>query len=408
MPRTLHRLSLFKIRTIKKPGLFADGGGLYLQVKEGIDRINKSWIFRFANSDGERQMGLGSCDTISLAEAREAALQCRKLRQQGLDPIEARRTDRAKDALAAARLMTFDQCSDAFIAAKQAGWHSLEHASQWRNSLSTYVSPVFGKVSVASVDTALVIKALKPLWTTKPETAKRVRGRIEAILDWAKAAGYRDGENPARFRGHLKHLLADVPKKVKHLEALPYGQMTTFMAQLRSLEGIPARALEFTILTAARSGDVIGARWNEIKDDVWTVPPERMKSSREHRVPLSPAALAIVEQMRRLRDNEFVFPGERAVKINRMAMELILRRMEHKVTVHGFRSAFKDWASDCTEFATEVSEAALAHAVGDKVEAAYRRGDLFEKRRRLMEAWAEYCAGRLAGGVVALLTRDAP
>jgi integrase len=350
--------------------------------------------------------------TRSVLEAREKALKCRKLRDQGIDPIEARRADRANAALEAARVMTFDQCRDAFVAAKQAGWRNVKHASQWRNTLTTYVTPVFGKVPIGAIDTALVTKVLQPLWTRKPETARRVRGRIEAILDWAKACGYRDGENPARFRGHLKHLLADIPevRRVKHHAALPYAGIAEFIADLRERPGIAAKALEFTILTAARTGEVIGAQWDEInlKARVWTVPADRMKGSREHRVPLTDAAIAVLEQMREVRQNEFMFPGDRRAMMSNMAMDMLLRRMGRDVTVHGFRSTFKDWASERTNFPNEVSEAALAHAVGDKVEAAYRRGDMFEKRRRLMEAWAEFASERQATGLIVPLRRDGP
>jgi integrase len=425
----LNRLSQRKIETARptigkrKDGrdvrMLADGGGLYLQiVAESDGTINRSWIFRFAtgktktSKNGkvhniERQMGLGSLDTISLAEAREKALKCRKLRDQGIDPIEARRAERANAALEASRVMTFDQCRDAFVAAKQAGWRNVKHASQWRNTLTTYVTPVFGKVSVGAIDTALVTTVLQPLWTRKPETARRVRGRIEAILDWAKACGYRDGENPARFRGHLKHLLADIPevRRVKHHAALPYAEIAEFVADLRARPGIAAKALEFTILTAARTGEVIGARWDEInlKSKVWTVPAGRMKGEREHRVALTDAAVAVLEAMRQLRQNEFVFPGDRRAMMSNMAMEMLLRRMGRAITVHGFRSTFRDWAAERTNFPSEVAEAALAHVVGDKVEAAYRRGDLFEKRRRLMEAWAEYCTKAPAAGTVTAL-----
>jgi len=311
----LNRLSQRKIETARptigkrKDGravrMLADGGGLYLQiVAESDGTINRSWIFRFATGNTktskngkvhnvERQMGLGSLDTISLAGAREKALKCRKLRDEGIDPIEARRAERASVALEAARVMTFDQCRDAFIAAKQAGWRNVKHASQWRNTLTTYVTPVFGKVSVGAIDTALVTKALQPLWTRKPETARRVRGRIEAILDWAKACGYRDGENPARFRGHLKHLLAGIPevRRVKHHAALPYAEVAAFMADLRGRPGIAAKALEFTILTAARTGEVIGARWDEInlkaRVRATKTCPSSSPSSKEERSPTS-------------------------------------------------------------------------------------------------------------------------
>lgn len=405
MSRTLHRLKPLQVKAAHRTGMYADGGGLYLQVKVRNGVVSKSWVFRYAVAKRrERQMGLGSLDTINLAEAREAALKCRKLRTQGIDPIEARRADRAQGALEAARLMTFDQCRDAFIAAKQPGWRNVKHASQWRKTLTTYVSPIFGKVSVGAVDTALVTKVLQPLWTTKPETARRVRGRIEAILDWAKACGYRDGENPARFRGHLKHLLADIPTVRKHHAALSYDEIAAFISDLRTRPGIAARALEFAILTAARTGEVIGARWDEInlKTRVWTVPAARMKSGRDHRVPLTAVAIAVLEQMLRHRENDYVFPGHRRAMLSNMAMDMLLRRMGRDVTVHGFRSTFRDWAAERTNFQGEVAEAALAHVVGDKVEAAYRRGELFEKRQRMMEAWSSYCEDGEAGKVVSI------
>jgi integrase len=399
--------------------MYADGGGLYLQVKAGADgRINKSWLFRYAipetaiSANGierqkERQMGLGSVDTISLAEAREAAVHCRKLRVQGVDPIAAREAERTKAALEAARAMTFDQCRDAYIAAHQAGWRNVKHASQWTNTLTTYATPVFGKLPVAAIDTALVMKVVEPLWAVKSETASRVRGRIEVILDWATVRAFRQGDNPARWRGHLDKLLparSKVRKVVNHA-ALPYGEIGPFMADLRKREGIAARALEFTILTAARTGEVIGARWDEInlKSKIWTVPAGRMKASREHRVPLTDPAIAVLEQMRGVRQNEFVFPGDRRAMMSNMAMEMLLRRMGRNVTVHGFRSTFRDWVAEQTNFPSEVAEAALAHLVGDKVEAAYRRGDLFEKRRRLMQDWADYCGrGKEGSNVVSI------
>lgn len=410
MGRTLHRLSPTKVRTAKDTGMYADGGGLYLQVKAGADRrINKSWLFRYAipetaiSANGierqkERQMGLGSLDTISLAEAREAAVQCRKLQLQGIDPIAARETERTKAALEAARAMTFDQCRDAYIAAHRATWRNVKHASQWTNTLTTYVTPVFGKLPVAAVDTALVTRVLEPLWVAKPETAGRVRGRIEVILDWATARGYRQGDNPARWRGHLDKLLPPRRKvrAVKHHAALPYDEIGEFLTALRTRDAIAARALEFTILTAARTGEVLGATWDEVnlKTKVWAIPAARMKSGREHRVPLSDAAIAVLEQMREVRQNEFMFPGDRRAMMSNKAMDMLLPRTGRDVTVHGFRSTFKDWASERTNFPNEVSEAALAHAVGDKVEAAYRRGDMFEKRRMLMEAWTAYCTNK--------------
>ena len=276
MPRTLQRLSSTKVRTAKV-GMWPDGGGLYLQCTKGADGgVRRSWLYRFAAKGRERQMGLGSADEVSLAEAREKAAQCRKLRQAGIDPIEHRKAAQAQAALEAARSMTFDECRDAYIKAHAAGWRNAKHRQQWENTLKTYCSPIFGKVSVQAIDVALVMKVLGPIWSTKPETASRLRGRIEAILDWAKVRGLRTGENPARWRGHLDHLLPARGKvrKVKHHAALPYIQISRFLDELRQREGVAARALEFAIMTATRTGEVIGARWDEIDltAKVWTIP----------------------------------------------------------------------------------------------------------------------------------------
>ncbi len=294
--------------------------------------------------------------------------------------------------------MTFDQCRDAYIASHRAGWRNVKHASQWSNTLTTYATPVFGKLPVAAVDTALVTKVIEPLWTTKPETASRVRGRIERVLDWATTRGYRVGDNPARWRGHLDNLLPARSKvrRVKHHAALPYSEMPDFMVALRAREGVAARALEFAILTTVRTGGILGAKWDEIDfaNKVWVVPSDRMKIDRgeNFRVPLSAPALAILKQMQKAQQNDYVFPGGQREILSNMAMEMVLRRMGQPVTVHGTsRATFKTWASERASFPNEVVEAALAHTVGNKVEAAYRRGDMFDKRRKLMEAWAEFC-----------------
>jgi integrase len=395
MTQTLHRLSALNVANIKQRGMYADGGGLYLQVTNNGSR---SWIFRFKQNGRTRDMGLGSLTTVSLAAAREIAADCRRRRLADLDPIETRKAERREAQLAAARSMTFDQCRDAFIQTHKAGWRNAKHRDQWTNSLTTYVTPVFGSLPIQSVDVGLVMKALEPIWSTKPETAARIRGRIERILDWAKVRGFRQGENPARWRGHLDVLLPARSKvqKVTHHAALPYGQIGAFMVALRRRESVAARALEFAILTAARTGEVLGARWDEMDlvGKVWTVPPARMKAGREHRVPLSSAAVTLLKEMQSIKQSDLVFPGERRGKpLSNMSMLMLLRRMSRgDLTAHGFRSTFRDWAAECTSFPSEVAEAALAHVVGDKVEAAYRRGDLFEKRRRLMDAWAAYCA----------------
>ena len=401
MTQRIHRLSAVKVANLKHRGMYADGGGLYLQVSQNGTR---SWIFRFKQSGRSRDMGLGSLTAVSLATAREIAADCRRKRSAGLDPIETRKADRREAQLAAARSMTFDQCRDTFIEAHKEGWRNAKHRAQWTNSLAAYVTPIFGSLPIQRIDVDLVVKALGPIWLTKPETGARVRGRIERILDWAKVRGFRQGENAARWRGHLDALLPARSKvrKVKHHAALRYAEVGTFMTELQAREGIAARALEFTILTAARTGEVLGARREEIdfQAKVWVVPPNRMKSDREHRVPLSRAAISVLKDMQARHQDDLVFPGDRRGKpLSNMAMLMTLRRMgRNDLTAHGFRSTFRDWAAECTNFPREVAEAALAHVIGDKVEAAYRRGDLFEKRRRLMDAWAAYCQTALGTG----------
>jgi integrase len=401
MPKKVNRLSAVKVASTKNPGLYADGDGLYLQVTESGGR---SWVFRFKANGRTRDMGLGSLNTVGLAEARAMAAECRRLRFQGIDPIEARKSERAQARLEAARSITFDDCRDRFIASHRAAWANDKHLKQWESTLKTYVTPVFGKLPVQNVDVALVLKALEPIWTTKPETAGRVRGRIERILDWAKARGFRQGENSARWRGHLDTLLASRAKvrRVTHHAALPYGELPGFLLKIRQRDAVAARALEFAILTAARTGEVLGARWDEIdlENKIWMVPATRMKAGREHRVPMSSAALAIVKRLKAIRQNDFVFPGERSNSpLSNMSMLMMLRRMGREdLTVHGFRSTFRDWAAEQTNFPREMAEAALAHIVADRTERAYRRGDLFEKRRRLMAAWAAFCQ---AGSTVA-------
>jgi integrase len=401
MTQSIHRLSAVKVANLKQRGMYADGGGLYLQVSQNGTR---SWIFRFKQSGRSRDMGLGSLTAVSLATAREIAADCRRKRSAGLDPIETRKADRRQAQVAAARSMTFDQCRDAFIEAQRAGWRNAKHRAQWTNSLAAYVTPIFGSLPIQRIDVDLVVKALGPIWSTKPETGARVRGRIERILDWAKVRGFRQGENPARWRGHLDVLLPARSKvrQVEHHAALPYSEIDTFMAALRTREGLAARALEFAILTAARTGEVLGARWDEVdlEAKVWTLPASRMKGGREHRVPLSRAAVALLKNMQTVHPNDLVFPGDRRGKpLSNMSMLMTLRRMgRNDLTAHGFRSTFRDWAAECTNFPAEVAEAALAHVIGDKVEAAYRRGDLFEKRRRLMDAWAAYCQTALGTG----------
>lgn len=395
MGRGLHKLSAATVSSRKKPGHYGDGGGLYLRVAPGG---TKGWIFRFTRASKTRDAGLGSYPTVSLVKARDLAEQCRRLLASGIDPIEARKAERAAANDAAEKARTFAQCAKAYIASHEAGWRNDKHRYQWRATLEHYVYPVFGGLPVGEVKTEHVLKALNPIWTVKPETATRVRGRIEAILNAAKAQGLREGENPATWRGHLDQLLPARSKvrRVEHHAALPYNEVPAFMALLRTEKGITARALEFMVLTATRTMETLGARWDEIdlKARMWTIPAHRIKGGRAHRVPLSVRAITILKEMAEIRQNEFVFPGAKQGRpLSQMACLMLLRRMEYgHVTVHGFRSSFRDWASEMTDFQREVAEAALAHVVGDKVEAAYLRGDMLEKRRQLMGTWESYCA----------------
>jgi integrase len=399
MGRQINRLTALRVEKQRKPGLYPDGNGVYLQVTLGADGSPcKSWLFRFRmQGRRERKMGLGAFPDVSLQEARDKASSARKLCKDGVDPVESRKAERAKAKLADARSLTFNQCANAYITAHRAGWRNVKHAAQWTSTLETYAGPIFGTLPVQTIDVGLVIKALEPIWSTKPETASRVRGRIESVLDWAKARGYRNGENPARWRGHLDHLLPARTKvrTVVHHAALPYREIGTFMASLREREALAARALEFVILTTARTNEVINARWDEIElqAKVWTVPGSRMKAGREHRVPLSDPAVGILKRMQEVRQNDHVFPGERRQTLSNMAFLMLLRRMDRAdLTAHGFRASFRTWAAERTSYPREIAEAALAHVVGDATEQAYQRGDVFEKRRKLMDAWATYCS----------------
>jgi integrase len=369
------------------PGYYGDGDGLWLQIAKGG---SKSWVFRFTLNGRRREMGLGPLHTIGLAEARAGALECRKLVLDHKDPIEYRRQARARDEV------TFDQCAAAYIDAHRAGWRNAKHAAQWGSTLSTYASPTIGALPIASVGTAQVMRVLQPIWKVKTETASRLRGRIESVLGWATTSGYRTGDNPARWRGHLENLLAAPSKiaKVTHHAALPWQQIGALIYILRARDGVAARALEFLILTAARSGEVRLAQWDEVDLEaaVWTIPAGRMKAGREHRVPLSAQALALLAGMPRLGGH--IFPGSRYDRpLSDMSLTAVLRRIDRgDITVHGFRSTFRMWAAEATSFPREVCEQALAHSLPDKVEAAYQRSDLFVKRVDLMRQWADYCS----------------
>jgi integrase len=408
MPRTLNRLSPLKVQKLKRRGLHADGGGLYLRVSESG---TKAWMFRFGENGKLRDMGLGPLHTISLPRARELARECRELRLQGIDPIAHRKAALAARKASDAKAATFRQCADAYIANHEGAWRSAAHRQQWTNTLAQYVDPVLGDLPIAAIDTVIVLKVVEPLWKSKTETGARVRGRIEAVLDWAKARGFRGGDNPARWRGHLDHLLPARRKlaKVEHHAALPYAEIGTFMAALRQETGVAARCLEFIVLTGARLGEATNAEWSEIDlpNRIWTVPPSRMKSFKEHRAPLSDAALTVLDEMQSIRHSDYIFPGGRKGRPlgKHPAVRLAKLASGRDVTVHGFRSTFRDWAAERTNFPREIAEMALAHSVGNSVEAAYRRSDLFDKRRKLMDAWAEFCARPVTAGAVVAIRR---
>jgi integrase len=387
------------------PGYHHDGGGLYLDVRAGDRGGSRVWVFRYTRQGKAHTMGLGPLHTVSLADARQKARDARKLLLEGVEPIDAREAHRAAQRVTAATAITFRQAAEAYIEAHSAGWRGGKSEQQWRQSLTDHVFPLLGALPVAAVDTGLVMRVLEPLWKTKTETASRVRGRIESILGWAMVMGYRSGDNPARWKGNLENLLPAKTKvrPVEHHAALPYPDLPAFMTQLRTQEGVAARALEFVILTAARAGEVVGARWSEIDmtERVWIVPGERMKSGKEHRVPLSDAAMAIIEKMAAIRQSEFVFPGGKVGRaVRSMSLLKITARMGYPVTVHGFRATFIDWAMERTGYPAEMRDLALAHVVSDKVEAAYRRGDMVERRREMMAAWAQFAATEDAGAEV--------
>ena len=403
MARQIGKLNHLAVSRATKRGYLSDGGGLYLQVTASAA---KSWVFRYRDAGRLRELGLGAAHTFTLAEARKRATECRKLRADEIDPIEHRHAQRSKAKLDAAKAMTFRQCAEAYIDSHRKSWKNDKHAAQWPATLSAYAYPIFGDLPVQSIDVALVTKALEPIWRDKTETASRLRGRIEAVLDWARARGYRHGDNPARWRGHLDKLLPPRSKvqRVEHHAALPYAEIGQFIAQLREQEGMSALALKLLILTATRTSEVLNATWAEVDLNaaVWTIPADRMKASREHRVPLSKPALALLHELHEHRASEFIFPSAKPSRpLSNMAMLKLLERMNRAdLTVHGFRSTFRDWAAERTNFPREVAEHALAHSLPDKVEAAYRRGDLFEKRRLLMNEWSKFCLRPVVAGEV--------
>jgi integrase len=427
------KLTAIAVARANGPAVLHDGAGLYLRVSA---TGAKSWVFRYQLDGRRRDMGLGPFPDVSLADARAKAAAHRGQRREGADPIATRAAERLSQRLADAHARTFRQVAAEFVARNEAGWRNAKHQYQWRQTIDSYVNPVLGDLPVAAIDTNLVVQVLEQpmivkgddgtetavsFWRARPETASRVRGRIEAVLDAATVRGLRQGPNPALWKGNLAHILPARSKVmgVEHYAALPFTELPAFFAALRGRPGTSARALEFTILTAARTGEVIGATWAEIDlpAKVWTRPAKRMKAGREHRVPLSDEAILVLDQVRQLavrRDGKPdpaapLFPGSRrALPMSNMVMLMLLRRMKRDdLTVHGFRSTFRDWCAERTSFPREVVEMALAHTIENKVEAAYRRGDLFEKRRQLMDAWARFCKTLAIGGEVVPLRAGA-
>jgi len=402
VPKKAKELSPIEVRRLTRPGRWSVGGvdGLALQVTESGAR---SWVLRITTGGRQREMGMGSFPTVTLAMARDKAREHRALVRQGVDPIAARRSAVSIAAAEDRAQRTFSEIAAQYIAQHEASWKSAKHHAQWAATLRTYAEPSIGKLLVRDIRPAHVIAVLEPIWTTKTETATRVRSRIELVLDYATARGYREGVNPARWKGNLDAALPSPAKvaPVRHHAAVHVKEIASFMKRLRSQDGVGARALEFAVLTAARSGEVRGAVWSEVDlaAALWTIPAARMKSGREHRVPLSKAALKLLRSLPgdRLPDQP-VFAGIRG-PLSDMSLTAVLRRMGVPATAHGFRSTFRDWVSEYTQHSSEVAEMALSHAIGDKVEAAYRRGDLFEKRVALMSDWASFLArSRQAGG----------
>lgn len=403
MARQIHRLSAVKVAKELKPGLYADGGGLYLRITDGKS-AGKRWVFLYRRPiDGKRcEIGLGGYVAVPLAKAREKAAAARASVADGRDPL--------LDKQGTKQIPTFGEVADQHVAAMGASWRNPKHRAQWEMTLREYAASLRAR-PVNEITTAEVLEVLKPIWQTIPETASRVRGRIENVLDAAKVQGYRQGENPAAWRGHLKLILPSRQKLTRgHHAAMAIDDLPAFITRLRDRPAVAARCLEFAILTAARTGEALGACWNEIdkKAKVWIIPAERMKATREHRVPLSARALEIIAEMETMRDGDHLFPGQRRAKsLSNMALEMVLRRMKIEgATVHGFRSTFRDWCGNRTNFPRELSEHALSHVIGDKAEQAYRRDDALERRRPIMEAWSAFCASDQIENVIPLHPSD--
>jgi len=398
MARPLHRLTALKVERTKAPGMYADGGSLYLRIAPGG---SKQYIFRYIRGGRLHDMGIGPAHTLSLAEARERATEARKLLLDAIDPLANKRARLAALKAAEAKAMTFQQCVEGFIRDNESSWTNPRHAREWKTSLIKHAFPVLGSLPVAAIDTPLVLKVVKPLWERVPETASRVRGRIENVLGWATVHHYRSSDNPARWQGLLEHALPTVVKGDHHA-AMPYAEVPAFLAKLRQQTSVPARCLEFLILTGVRLDEAREMVWVEVDLDnrVWTIPGSRMKGGKEHRVPLSAAAIAALQGLHAIRQSDYVFPGAHPGKAigKSVPLRLLNGITGNGATVHGFRSSFCDFAAERTSFPREVAEQALAHAIPSAVEAAYRRSDLFEKRRRLMDAWADFCSKPAAAG----------
>lgn len=392
MPKRILEMTALEVSRLRVEGSHAVGGatGLNLRIEGGT----RMWVLRYVFRGPRRRMSLGSYPAVSLAAAREAARAALALRDSGVDPLVDRANKREAERLAIAQRLEFDVAAETFIREHETTWRNVKHAQQWRNTLATYVSPKFGKVPVSEVDQAMVLRALSPIWKTKTETATRLRGRIEQILDWATAHGHRTGTNPARWRGQLEHILADPNKvaPVQHHAAVPFTQLPGVYQQLAGIDGQSARALRFLILTAARSGEVRGMVWDEVDLDaaLWIVPADRMKAKREHRVPLSRQAVALLKAQPRAEDVAHVFPSNRAGALSDMALTTLMRRHKLEAVPHGFRSTFRDWAGETTHHPRDAVELCLAHSIDTKTEAAYRRGDMMEKRVAIMQEWADY------------------
>jgi len=386
-------LTVKLVDALKVPGYYSDGCNLYLRVSNSL---NKSWVFIYKKDGKRTELGLGGYPARSLADARWEADGHNRQILEGLDPLYEKRRHEQMRRVQRAKLMTFADCAKAFIEAQRPGWKNPKHVLQWQTTLAQYVNPIIGQIDVSAIDTQLVLKCLNPIWLTKNETAGRLRGRIESILDWATVHKHRKGDNPARWRGHLDKLLAKPGKiqKPKHHNAMPYRDVGLFVADLREQDSVSASCLIFTIMTSARTGEAIGATWDEVdlSERTWTVPANRMKSGRSHRVPLNQSAMSIINQMWMMRHNDFIFSVGKT-GLSNMAMLTLLKRMDRTdITVHGFRSSFRDWAAETTDYSNETVEMALAHTIKNQAEAAYRRGDLYDKRTQLMRDWGDYLA----------------